>query len=474
MQRLPQQEIELAVEALRAGLLVGFPTETVYGLGANANNPAAVRRIFEVKGRPAGHPLIVHLDDVRYLPRWVREMTPAAQALADAFWPGPLTLVLMRAPAVNDAITGGQETIAVRVPGHPVAQQLLKAFGGGIAAPSANRYGQVSPTRAEHVREEFGEEVAVVLDGGDCRIGLESTIVDCTGPVPRLLRPGSITISQLRAVAPDIVSGPDEAAPRVPGTTERHYSPKTPLTIVSSRRLNAEVESFTVRREKVAVLAQRLPAKANRYMTWLNAGSRPEAYARQLYANLRKLDKAGAAAILVEEVPEGEAWDAVRDRLQRAASARAIGSDEAQVTALPFASQAEVRALDTASHGAVVWMDLTVDDAQAVRDFYASLTGLTVAPVNMGAYEDFNLCNPQSGQPVAGVCHRRGPNEDLPPVWLVYFRIADLETALAEVRRLGGTVLKGPVSMGDQGRYAVVRDPAGAHAALFEPAKTRG
>jgi len=474
MQRLPQQEIELAVEALRAGELVAFPTETVYGLGANANNPAAVRRIYEVKGRPADHPLIVHLDDVRYLPRWVREMTPAARALADAFWPGPLTLVLMRAPAVNDAITGGQETIAVRVPGHPVAQQLLKAFGGGIAAPSANRYGQVSPTRAEHVREEFGDEVAVVLDGGDCRIGLESTIVDCTGPVPRLLRPGSITISQLRAVVPDVVVGPDEAAPRVPGRGERHYSPKTPVTIVSSRRLNAEVESFTARREKVAVLAQRLPAKANRYMTWLNAGARPETYARQLYANLRKLDKAGAAAILVEEVPEGEAWDAVRDRLQRAASARAMGGDEPEVTAHPVTAQAEGRPLEAGSHGPIVWVDLTVNDAQAVRDFYASLTGLSAAAVNMGAYEDFNLCDPLSGRPVAGLCHRRGPNKDLPPVWLVYFRVADLESALAVVKQLGGTVLKGPVSMGDQGRYAVIRDPAGAHAGLFEPVKPEG
>src|SRR5690349_16582224 len=165
--RVLQQEIQEAVEALRAGELVAFPTETVYGLGANANNPEAVRKIFALKGRPANHPVIVHIDEPKYLQRWVLDMPPVAQALADAFWPGPLTLVLKRGPAVHDVITGGQDTIAVRIPNHPVARQLLTAFGGGIAAPSANRYGHVSPTRTEHVREEFGDEVRIVLDGGD-------------------------------------------------------------------------------------------------------------------------------------------------------------------------------------------------------------------------------------------------------------------------------------------------------------------
>jgi L-threonylcarbamoyladenylate synthase len=173
--RISQQEIQEALEALRAGELVAFPTETVYGLGANANNPDAVRKIFRVKGRPSTHPVIVHIDHPRYLQRWVREMSPEGKKLADAFWPGPLTLVAKRAPAVNDVITGGQDTVAIRVPNHPVAQQLLNAFGGGIAAPSANKFGHVSPTRAEHVREEFGDEVKYVLDGGDCKVGLEST-----------------------------------------------------------------------------------------------------------------------------------------------------------------------------------------------------------------------------------------------------------------------------------------------------------
>ena len=331
--RVLQQQILHAVEALRAGELVAFPTETVYGLGANANNPEAVRKIFQVKGRPSTHPVIVHIDHPRYLQRWVREMPPEGKKLADAFWPGPLTIVAKRAPAVNDVITGGQDTVAIRVPNHPIAQQLLNAFGGGIAAPSANRYGRVSPTRAEHVREEFEDEVEIILDGGDCKVGLESTIVSCVGDVPYVLRPGSISLSQLRAVCPSIQVGPNPSAPRVPGTTARHYSPATPVNVVPSRRLEQVMNEFTSKGEKVAVLAQRPPATANPYMTWVNAGIRPDHYSRQLYANLRTLDKAGAKIILVEEVPEGEKWDAARDRLRRAASAENIVTYDQDIAA---------------------------------------------------------------------------------------------------------------------------------------------
>src|SRR6202007_3277117 len=188
--RATQVEIEAAVEALRDGELVAFPTETVYGLGANAQNPAAVRKIFEIKGRPPVHPVIVHLDSPRYLHRWVREVPESAARLAEAFLPGQLTMVMRRAANVHDVITGGQDTIAIRVPAHPMAQQLLTAFGGGIAAPPANRYGRLSPTRAEHVREEFGESVRVILDGGECQIGLESTIVAFEGASGRVWRPG--------------------------------------------------------------------------------------------------------------------------------------------------------------------------------------------------------------------------------------------------------------------------------------------
>src|SRR6202034_1929621 len=198
-------ELATAVQALRDGELVAFPTETVYGLGAHAAYPAALRRVFELKGRPTTHPLIVHIDNPRYLTRWAREVPEAAQKLAERFWPGALTLVLPRAENVHRLVTGGQDTVAVRVPSHPMAQQLLTAFGGGIAAPSANRYGRLSPTRADHVREEFGEAVRVVLDGGESQIGLESTIVSCVGDQVRLLRPGAVTATQLREIAPGLV-----------------------------------------------------------------------------------------------------------------------------------------------------------------------------------------------------------------------------------------------------------------------------
>jgi L-threonylcarbamoyladenylate synthase len=235
---------------------------------------------------------------------------------------------------VDLAITGGQDTVAVRVPAHPVAQQLLRAFGGGIAAPSANRYGRVSPTRAEHVREEFGDAIKVVLDGGDSKIGLESTIVSCVDVVPRVLRPGSITLTQLRAVVPEVAEGAVASAPRVPGTDTKHYAPTTPLSIVNSAALEEVVAQLTAEHEKVAVLATRPPRVANRYMTWINAGRRADVYGRDLYVNLRTLDKSGAREILVEEVPAGEAWDAARDRLRRAASAENVVTVDPDIAAL--------------------------------------------------------------------------------------------------------------------------------------------
>ena len=334
MARLPQDEIDRAVEALRDGEVVAFPTETVYGLGADAQNPDAVRKVFELKGRPATHPLIVHIDHPRLLERWALSVPPAAHALAERFWPGPLTLVLRRAPAVDLAITGGQDTVAVRVPGHPVAQQLLRAFGSGIAAPSANRYGRISPTRAEHVRDEFGDAVKVILDGGDCKIGLESTIVSCVDAVPRVLRPGFITASQLRAVVPGLAEGAAVAGPRVPGSDAKHYAPSMPLSIVTSGKLEEVVSQLTAEHERVAVLATRPPRVANRFMTWINAGRRADVYGRELYVNLRTLDKSGAKEILVEEVPSGEQWDAVRDRLRRAASAENVVSVDPDIAAL--------------------------------------------------------------------------------------------------------------------------------------------
>jgi L-threonylcarbamoyladenylate synthase len=326
--RATQVEIETAVQALRDGELVAFPTETVYGLGANAQNPVAVRKIFELKGRPPDHPVIVHLDSPRFLHRWVREVPQSATRLAEAFWPGPLTLVMPRAANVHDVITGGQDTIAIRVPAHPMAQQLLTAFGGGIAAPSANRYGRLSPTRAEHVREEFGETVRVILDGGECQIGLESTIVACEGENVRLLRPGAVTAAQLRRVTgEELLLGAQLGSPRVPGSTPTHYAPATPLTVVPAGEVDAQADAASAGGRRVAVLAQRLPLRSHKYVTWINAGRRPESYARDLYTNLRTLDKAGCQRILVQAVPDSEQWDAIRDRLLRAASSVAESDD---------------------------------------------------------------------------------------------------------------------------------------------------
>ena len=325
--RASQAEIEAAVDALRDGELVAFPTETVYGLGANASNPAAVRKVYELKGRPPSHPVIVHIDQAKYLRRWVRELTPAAEKLAAAFWPGPLTLVLPRGENVQDVVTGGQDSVAIRIPSHPMARQLLDAFGGGIAAPSANRYGRLSATRAEHVEDEFGDAVKVVLDGGECQVGLESTIVSCLDGSVRLLRPGAVTLSQLRGVVGEVQIGADKTSPRVPGSAPAHYAPATPLTIVPGGEIDALAESLSEGGQRIAVLAQRLPLKTYQYVTWINAGKRAEAFGHDLYANLRTLDKAGCARILVQEVPGDERWDAIRDRLARGAVGAAADSD---------------------------------------------------------------------------------------------------------------------------------------------------
>lgn len=330
--RATQADIDEAVTALRDGDLVAFPTETVYGLGANAQNPAAVRKIFEAKGRPASHPVIVHLDSPRYLHRWVREFPDKASKLAERFWPGPLTLVLPRNLNVHDIVTGGQDTVAVRVPSHPMAQQLLTAFGGGIAAPSANRYGRLSPTRAEHVRDELGEAVSVVLDGGESQIGLESTIVCCDGDSVRLLRPGAVTLVQLETVVGDVQVGAVGTSPRVPGTTLQHYAPRTRMVIVPADEVDSRAESLSRGGRRIAVLAQRLPLKTYQFVTWINAGRRPDAFAHDLYANLRTLDKANCEQILVQEVPGDEKWDAIRDRLMRGAAASDNAHDDLAAT----------------------------------------------------------------------------------------------------------------------------------------------
>src|SRR4029079_3047238 len=244
-------------------------------------------------------------------------------------------MVLPRSENVHDVVTGGRDTVAFRVPSHPMAQQLLTAFGGGIAAPSANKYGRLSPTRPEHVRDELGESVRVVLDGGESQIGLESTIVSCEGNSVRLLRPGAVTAGQLRGVVGELLMGPDLESPRVPGSTPSHYAPVTPLVIVLAGAIAAQASCLSEGGRRIAVLAQRLPLKSHKYVTWINAGRRPDQYAHDLYANLRTLDKAGCQKILEQDVPQDERWDAIRDRLPRAASSISESDDTGSMAVLP-------------------------------------------------------------------------------------------------------------------------------------------
>lgn len=314
------REIDEAVGVLRAGGLVAFPTETVYGLGADASNPDAVVKIFAAKGRPHDHPLIVHVADAVQIANWAREIPEAARKLAMTFWPGPLTLILKRLPRVSELVTGGQDTVALRVPSHPVAQALLRRFGGGVAAPSANRFGRVSATTAEHVRREFGGTVGCVLDGGAADVGIESTIVDLSAEQPTLLRPGWITVPQLEATLGTPLAAPDFQSPRAPGTLAAHYAPQTPLTVMEADVMLELATSLTRQGKRVAVLAYSAPQPLLPELTWIAAPQDAAGYAHALYANLRRLDEAGCDAILVEKAPQDAAWSAINDRLTRAAA----------------------------------------------------------------------------------------------------------------------------------------------------------
>lgn len=314
-------EISRAAAALRAGEIVAFPTETVYGLGADATNPLAVARIFAAKGRPADHPLIVHLPDVSHLPRWAIDVPQAAYRLAAAFWPGPLTLILKRHPSVMDAITGGQDTVGLRVPNHPLALQLLREFDGGIAGPSANRFGHVSPTTAAHVRDEFGSAVSRILDGGPCQVGIESTILDLSSGTPRILRPGMLdgaTLATVLGAAPAVQAG--AAAPRVSGSLESHYAPTTPLRLLADGELDGQLRNMLDEGRKVVVLAPRSAGMSHPNLVWQVADATPAEYAHDLYARLRHFDTLGCDLILVAGLPESEPWRAIRDRLARAAA----------------------------------------------------------------------------------------------------------------------------------------------------------
>lgn len=312
-----EEAILQAAETLRAGELVAFPTETVYGLGADARNPEAVRKIFKLKGRPADHPVIVHLHDSAELKDWAREVPTAAVALAEQFWPGPLTMILRRGPAVPDIVTGGQDTVGIRVPSHPVAQRLLAAFGGGVAAPSANKFGRISPTQAAHVAADFGQYAPLILDGDTAKVGIESTIVDLSGDMPRLLRPGAITAAQIEEVLGIPPSGQDNDAPRVPGALAKHYAPRAAVRLVNRVEMIDLLAGNRGRRLAVLALEVNVPRLSAAQVRVVPAVATQ--YARTLYTNLRELDATGADLILVEQPPQTPAWAAVNDRLTRAA-----------------------------------------------------------------------------------------------------------------------------------------------------------
>jgi len=308
-----------AAKRLAAGDAIGFPTETVYGLGADAANAQAVAKIFALKGRPSDHPLIVHFADPAALDDWAVEIPEAARSLAKAFWPGALTMILKKSSRVPGAVTGGQDTVGLRCPSHPMAQELLREFArigsGAVAAPSANKFGHVSPTTAAHVRDEFGADL-FILDGGPCDVGLESTIIDLSRGKAVMLRPGGISREAIAEVLGETPGDRDEAAPRASGTLEAHYAPRTPLLIVDAALLAEELRM----RADYAVLAFNDAPLGTRSAMWIEASTDPQPYGHDLYANLRRLDESGARRILVQEPPSGPEWEAVNDRLTRAAA----------------------------------------------------------------------------------------------------------------------------------------------------------
>ncbi len=313
--------IERAVTALRAGELVAFPTETVYGLGADAENAAAVRRIFEIKRRPREHPLIVHIAAADQLGHWAANVPDAARRLAELFWPGPLTLIVRRSGRVSDVVTGGLDTIGLRVPNHATALAMLRSFGGGVAAPSANRFGRVSPTTADHVREDLGDDVAVILDGGACSVGLESTIVDLSSGEPAILRPGGVTREQLEAALGRPVPQRSGGPVRSPGQHASHYAPRAQVIIVAESELGDRAAEQRSRGARTVVLCSRqvaLPSGIERLPLPESLGD----VAQTLYATLREVDRRGCDVALVVLPPEAGLGAAISDRLRRAAGPR--------------------------------------------------------------------------------------------------------------------------------------------------------
>lgn len=320
--KIDPAKIDQAVHRLAAGELVGMPTETVYGLAGDATQVEAVAKIFALKGRPLGHPLIVHLHALQQLTQWAASVPQIAWDLAERFWPGPLTLILPKHPQVHRVVTGGHETIGVRLPSHPVARTLLRAFAeqysGAVAAPSANRFGRVSPTRAEHVRQEFGDALELVLDGGDCEVGIESTIVDLSQAQPAILRPGQIGRARLEAVLGPVLARPKTQTP-APGTLSSHYAVSVPTYAQQNASLLGQQNGGVLR----GWIGTQRPESSPVDWTLEILGDDPAGFGQGLYAALRRLEAAGVASIYIQELPQDEAWQGVRDRITRACAEHA-------------------------------------------------------------------------------------------------------------------------------------------------------
>ncbi|MDC1311021.1 L-threonylcarbamoyladenylate synthase [Burkholderiales bacterium] len=311
-------DISAAARLLTEGQLVAFPTETVYGLGADALNPDAVRRVYEAKSRPLGHPLIIHVGSTHLIDELAQDIPDNARALIRYFWPGPLTLVLKASDNVPRIVTGGQDTVAIRFPAHPMAIALLKEFGGGVVGPSANKFGHLSPTKAADVDRDFGPEVGLILNGASCAVGIESTIIGFDGEFPVMLRPGMIT---KRAISAEISKEFFEVgakSPRVPGSLSAHYAPTTRLVVLHTDDIRRYLKENS-ELHGVALLTITSFFKTHPINKMIVASTDPDDYAKNLYESLRVLDRVGAKVIIVEAVPLTDAWDGIRDRLERAA-----------------------------------------------------------------------------------------------------------------------------------------------------------
>ena len=312
-------DISEAARLLIDGQLVAFPTETVYGLGADALNLSAVKRVYEAKSRPFGHPLIIHVGNSELIDEFATDIPDNARSLVARFWPGPLTLVLNASDKVPTIVTGGQETVAIRFPAHPMAIALLREFGGGIVGPSANKFGQLSPTKAADVDRDFGPEVSLILDGAACAVGIESTIIGFDGEFPVLLRPGMITKNAISMEISKEVLDAGPMSPRVSGSLPSHYAPITNLILLEAIDIPRYLKSSAALRDVALLTFEPILEAHPSISKIIIAPKEPNDYAKNLYQRLRELDRVGAHLIIVETIPSADSWDGIRDRLDRAA-----------------------------------------------------------------------------------------------------------------------------------------------------------